>query len=138
MRFTQPGPTLYNAGQKEWTLGCVNPSSWLPLAAEREFTQPRVHSFAQPCSLLPPLLFSGSETRFVISKEGSCKRSSQISLYIQQGNKKERGRKENCNSKEGKEGNSWSPVKHCQEKKNCKDHTRLVLTFHHGARRRRK
>ena len=32
-----------------WALGCVNPaSSWLPLAAGREFTQPRAHSFAPP------------------------------------------------------------------------------------------
>ena len=28
---------------KEWTLGCVNPTSWLPLAAGGEFTQPRAH-----------------------------------------------------------------------------------------------
>ena len=34
---------------KEWTLGCVNPASWLSLAAGGEFTQPRDHSFAQPC-----------------------------------------------------------------------------------------
>ena len=26
-----------------WTLGCVNPASWLPLATGREFTQPRAH-----------------------------------------------------------------------------------------------
>ena len=32
------------------TLGCVNPASWLCLAAGGEFTQPRDHSFAQPCS----------------------------------------------------------------------------------------
>ena len=30
---------------KEWTLGCVNPASWLPLAVGGEFTQLRV----QPC-----------------------------------------------------------------------------------------
>ena len=24
-----------------WALGCVNPASWLPLAAEGEFTHPR-------------------------------------------------------------------------------------------------
>ena len=35
---------------KEWALGCVNPASWLSLAAGGEFTQPRAHSFAQPCS----------------------------------------------------------------------------------------
>ena len=34
---------------KEWSLGCVNPASWLPLAAGREFPQPGDHSFAQPC-----------------------------------------------------------------------------------------
>ena len=31
-----------------WPLGCVNPASSLPLAAGRDFTQPRHHSFAQP------------------------------------------------------------------------------------------
>ena len=35
---------------KEWSLGCANPASWLPLAAEGEFTQPRDHSFAQLCT----------------------------------------------------------------------------------------
>ena len=34
---------------EEWSLGCVNPTSWLPLAARREFTQPTDHSFAQSC-----------------------------------------------------------------------------------------
>ena len=37
---------------KEWALGCVNPASWLSLAAGGEFTQPRAHSFAQPCTFL--------------------------------------------------------------------------------------
>ena len=36
---------------KEWALGCVNPASWHPLAARREFTQPRVHLKAQLLSL---------------------------------------------------------------------------------------
>ena len=26
-----------------WSLGCVNPASWLPLATGCEFTQPRAH-----------------------------------------------------------------------------------------------
>ena len=30
-----------------WTLGCVNPASWLPLAAGRKFTQLRAHLIAQ-------------------------------------------------------------------------------------------
>ena len=34
---------------KECTLGCVNLTSWLPLAAGGEFTQPMAHPFAQPC-----------------------------------------------------------------------------------------
>ena len=34
---------------KEWPLGCMNPVSQLPLAAGREFTQPRDHYFTQPC-----------------------------------------------------------------------------------------
>ena len=38
---------------KRWALGCVNPASWLSLAAEREFTQPRDHYFAQPCIVQP-------------------------------------------------------------------------------------
>ena len=33
----------------EWFLGCENPTSELPLAAEGEFTQPRNHSLAEPC-----------------------------------------------------------------------------------------
>ena len=37
---------------KEWTLGCVNPASWLPLVAGGEFTQPRDHSLAQHCTSL--------------------------------------------------------------------------------------
>ena len=35
---------------KEWSLGCVNPASWLPVAVGHKFTQPRDHSFAQPCT----------------------------------------------------------------------------------------
>ena len=38
---------------KEWALGCVNPASWLPLAAGGEFTQPRAHSFAHLCTATP-------------------------------------------------------------------------------------
>ena len=34
------------------SIGCVNPASWLPLATGSEFTQPRGHSFAQPCKVL--------------------------------------------------------------------------------------
>ena len=33
---------------KEWSLGCVNLASWLPLVLGHEFTQPRYRSFAQP------------------------------------------------------------------------------------------
>ena len=35
---------------KEWSLGCVNVTLRLPLAEGCEFTQPRVHSSAEPCS----------------------------------------------------------------------------------------
>ena len=34
---------------KRWTLVCVIPASWLPLAVGREFTQPRTHLMAQLC-----------------------------------------------------------------------------------------
>ena len=34
---------------KEWSLGCVIPASWLPLAAGGEFTQPTAHLLADPC-----------------------------------------------------------------------------------------
>ena len=34
---------------KECSLGCVNPASWLPLAAGHEFTQPRDHLIANLC-----------------------------------------------------------------------------------------
>ena len=39
---------------KEWTLGCVNPASKLPLAAGGELTQPGAYSFAQPCTIFCP------------------------------------------------------------------------------------
>ena len=35
----------------EWSLGCVNPSSWLPVATGNEFTQPRACLLADPCTL---------------------------------------------------------------------------------------
>ena len=38
---------------KEWSLGCVIPASWLPLAAGARFTQPRDHCLADPCTGLP-------------------------------------------------------------------------------------
>ena len=34
---------------KEWSLGCVIPASWPPLAAGARFTHPRDHSLADPC-----------------------------------------------------------------------------------------
>ena len=34
---------------KEWSLGCVIPASWSPLAAGAHFTQTRDHSLADPC-----------------------------------------------------------------------------------------
>ena len=34
----------------EWSLGCVIPASWLTVAEGGHFTQPRDHSFAQPCT----------------------------------------------------------------------------------------
>ena len=37
---------------KEWSKGCVNPASGLPLATGREFTQPRDHLLADPCIYL--------------------------------------------------------------------------------------
>ena len=42
-------PTCVQGWAKERSLGCVNTASWLPLATRLEFTQPRDHSFAQPC-----------------------------------------------------------------------------------------
>ena len=38
---------------KEWSLGCVIPASWPPLAAGARFTQPRDHSLAGPCIRIP-------------------------------------------------------------------------------------
>ena len=35
---------------KRWALGRVNPAPWLPLAAGGEFTQPRAHLPADPCT----------------------------------------------------------------------------------------
>ena len=41
---------LLQESVRKWSLGCVNPASSLPLAAGHEFTQPRAHSFALPCT----------------------------------------------------------------------------------------
>ena len=35
--------------QKWWELGCVNPASWLSLAAGGQFTQPRTHLLSECC-----------------------------------------------------------------------------------------
>ena len=42
-----------SASAERWTLGCVNPASWLPMAAGGELTQPRAraHLLADPCIL---------------------------------------------------------------------------------------
>ena len=37
---------------KKLTLGRMNPASWLPLAGERECTQPRAHLLADPCTFV--------------------------------------------------------------------------------------
>ena len=44
------GDTTLQGWAKEWSLGCVNLASWLPLAAGREFTQPSDPFFVQPCT----------------------------------------------------------------------------------------
>ena len=36
---------------KKWSLGCMIPASWPPLAAGARFTQPRDHSLADPCMM---------------------------------------------------------------------------------------
>ena len=41
---------LVQGSAKRWTLGFVNPCSWLPLTAGRKFTQPRAHLLADPCT----------------------------------------------------------------------------------------
>ena len=38
-----------------FTVGCVNPASWLPLAVGRKFTQPRAQLLADPCTCLQAL-----------------------------------------------------------------------------------
>ena len=35
-----------------WSLGCVNPASWIPLDAGREFTEPRAHHIGQLCAMM--------------------------------------------------------------------------------------
>ena len=44
-----PPPPLEQGSAKEWSLGCVIPASWPPLAAGAGFTQPKNHSLADPC-----------------------------------------------------------------------------------------
>ena len=41
--------TLIYRDLQKGALGCVNPASWLPLAAGGEFKQPRAHLLANPC-----------------------------------------------------------------------------------------
>ena len=41
--------SLVQGSAKEWSIGCVIPVSWLPLAAAARFTQLRVHSLAYSC-----------------------------------------------------------------------------------------
>ena len=41
--------TSIQGSAKSWSISCVNPASWLPLAAGGEFTQPRAHLLADPC-----------------------------------------------------------------------------------------
>ena len=55
-----------------WTLGCVNPATWLPLATGRqEFTQPRAHLLVQLCIRLAPIFggfvdpFTPLSSRFI-------------------------------------------------------------------------
>ena len=44
---------------KEWTLGCVIPASWPPLAAGgASFSQPKAHSLAHPCTFYNGTLYS--------------------------------------------------------------------------------
>ena len=44
---------VYQGSAKEWSLGCVIPAYWPPLAAGARFTQPRAHSLADPCKSCP-------------------------------------------------------------------------------------
>ena len=46
------GNFTYRDRLKKWSLGCVIPASWLPLAAGARSTQPRDHSLAHPCTLV--------------------------------------------------------------------------------------
>ena len=55
------GPLLYVQGSaKRWALGCVNPDSWLPLAAGGEFTQPRANLLTEPCICITLVLGAGA------------------------------------------------------------------------------
>ena len=49
VRVTLPVPVSVQGSAKEWSLGCVIPASWPPLAVGAHFTQPRDPSFADPC-----------------------------------------------------------------------------------------
>ena len=49
---------------KKCSLGCVNPASWLPLAAGHEFTQPRANLLADPCTIYCIVLSAGPWTVF--------------------------------------------------------------------------
>ena len=62
-----------------WALGCVNPASWLPLAAGREFTQPRDHLMAHLCASIQDgkcgnasVLFSRGQISWIMSRPEIC------------------------------------------------------------------
>ena len=42
---------LVQGSAKKWSLGCVIPASWVSVASEACFMQPRDHSLADPCTL---------------------------------------------------------------------------------------
>ena len=48
---TPPSGNIQGSAE-EWSLGCVIPASWLPLATGACFTQPRDHSLADPCTIV--------------------------------------------------------------------------------------
>ena len=50
---------------KQWSLGCVIPASWLPLAPGARFTLPRDHSLAHPSTSQISITKSSLSFRFI-------------------------------------------------------------------------
>ena len=65
---------------EEWSLGCVIPASWTPLAAGARFTQPR--TLADSCRLLASASIFDHRSRQMVWKIGPRALSKMLFLFL--------------------------------------------------------